>query len=139
MEKKRRAEEQEQLFDDRRAGNHTRHSQSALLQAKNTGSHFHADGKRARGAQWVRVAASTQVDPHRSLGEDPVQSPDAIPSESERIRQRHCARTTAQDAKPITAHALFFFSSASLSITSNNPFPNLSNCSKAISNPFPPP
>jgi hypothetical protein len=48
MEKKRRAEEQEQLFDDRRVGNHTRHGQSALLQAKNTGSHFHADGKRAR-------------------------------------------------------------------------------------------
>jgi hypothetical protein len=31
------------------------------------------------------------------------------------------------------------FSPASFSITSNNPFPNLSSCSKATSNPFPPP
>jgi hypothetical protein len=31
------------------------------------------------------------------------------------------------------------FSPASFSITSNNPFPNLSNCSNATSNPFPPP
>jgi hypothetical protein len=36
-------------------------------------------------------------------------------------------------------HALFFPSAASLSITSNNPLPNLSNCSNATSNPFPPP
>ena len=57
------------------------------------------------------------------------------------------ARLPSSFVLPISGHDLILslhsnhplFCPASFSITSSSPFPNLSNCSNATSNPFPPP